>query len=110
MFDSRRLKDRFEIKEKIGQVIEGYENLLTIKALKDKSYVDENLLNMLMRLIEKNHVPEDIRMMLIKYLRTSDIKAVIFDWFNTLARYEPPREISPEFDFLERLSVDDFYP
>lgn len=73
------------IKKDIGQVTEGYDNLLMLKNLEDKSYIDENLLNTLLKIIE-GRSPEIIKSMLIKYLRTSDIKVIIFDWGNVLTQ------------------------
>lgn len=69
-----------EIKKEIGQAIEGYENLLVLKQLNDKTYIDENLLNLLYDIIHNEKGKERLKMLLMKYLSSNNIKNIIFDW------------------------------
>jgi glycerol-3-phosphate dehydrogenase (NAD(P)+) len=69
-----------EIKKEIGQVVEGYENLLILKQLKDKSYIDENLLNLLYETVNNGSTKEQLKLKLMKYLASNNIKNIIFDW------------------------------
>jgi glycerol-3-phosphate dehydrogenase (NAD(P)+) len=55
-------------KKKIGQTIEGYENLLLLYNMKNKSYVDKELIRILMKIIHEHKTKEEIRSMLLKYL------------------------------------------
>jgi glycerol-3-phosphate dehydrogenase (NAD(P)+) len=73
-----------QIKKEVGQAIEGYENLLVLKELKDKSYIDENLLNLLLDIINHTHEKKDIQTHLMKYLSSYNIKNIIFDWGGVL--------------------------
>ena len=67
-----------EIKQKIGTVIEGYENLKVMRALAEKKYLDENLLNLLHSFISEKHTKEEMRSALRQYLGASELKAIIF--------------------------------
>ena len=57
-----------EAKSKIGQTIEGYENLLLLHNMKNKSYIDKELINILMEIIHDGKDKEQIKQLLLKYL------------------------------------------
>jgi len=78
-------KDAESIKKIIGQAVEGYDNILLLEQLKDKSYIDENLLGMLLRILE-GCSPENIRLLMLKYIRAPEIKNIIFDWGNVITK------------------------
>jgi glycerol-3-phosphate dehydrogenase (NAD(P)+) len=66
-----------EIQKKIGTVIEGYENLKLMKALAEKRYLDENLINLLHSFISRKHTKEEMRAILKRYLGSSELKAIL---------------------------------
>jgi glycerol-3-phosphate dehydrogenase (NAD(P)+) len=57
-----------QAKKKIGQTIEGYENLLLLHELKKKTFIDEELIKILMEITHDNKSPEQIKSMLLSYL------------------------------------------
>ncbi|MGV8141174.1 MAG: NAD(P)H-dependent glycerol-3-phosphate dehydrogenase [Candidatus Woesearchaeota archaeon] len=57
-----------EAKDKIGQTIEGYENVLLLHNMKNKSYIDKELVDILMEIIHNGKSREQIKDMLMKYL------------------------------------------
>jgi glycerol-3-phosphate dehydrogenase (NAD(P)+) len=85
--------DAESIKKSIGQAVEGYENLLLLEKLTDKSYIDENLLGMLLRII-KGCKPSEIRLLLLKYIRAPEIKNIIFDWGNVITKGYYTRDVA----------------
>jgi glycerol-3-phosphate dehydrogenase (NAD(P)+) len=57
-----------EAKKKIGQTIEGYENLLLLNNMKNKKYIDKELVKILMEIIHDHKNTVQIKDMLLKYL------------------------------------------
>ena len=57
-----------EARAKIGQTIEGYENLLLLNNMKNKSYVDKELIKILMEIIHDRKDKDQMKAMLLKYL------------------------------------------
>lgn len=79
-----------EIQKKIGQVIEGYDNLLILlkisnKLKKKNIWFDINLLETIDK-ISKSKNKEEKKQLLYLYLQSSNIKAIIFDWGNVLTK------------------------
>lgn len=71
-----------DIKSKINQTVEGYDNLIQLKD--DKNiFVDKNLVDTLNKIFE-NPSTEFIKESLIWYMRSLNIKTIIFDWGNVL--------------------------
>ncbi|MFT4303998.1 MAG: HAD-IA family hydrolase [Candidatus Woesearchaeota archaeon] len=68
-------------------VVEGYSNLLKLKKHhdngKDCSWFEKNLLNSLLSIIQTKS-PIVKKELLLKYLNSSEIKALVFDWGNVL--------------------------
>ena len=67
-------------KKKIGQTIEGYENLLLLDRLKNKSFIDKELVKILLEIIHEKRTPEQVKKMLLKYLynyRTKNLEELI---------------------------------
>jgi glycerol-3-phosphate dehydrogenase (NAD(P)+) len=57
-----------EAKKKIGQTIEGYENLLLLHNMKNKTYIDKELIKILMEIIHDRKNKDQIKDLLLKYL------------------------------------------
>lgn len=57
-----------DAKKKIGQTIEGYENLLLLHHMKNKSFIDKELVKILMEIIHDGKSKEQVKDMLLKYL------------------------------------------
>ena len=75
-----------DVKKKIGQTIEGYENLLLLNTLKDKAHIDHNLTRILLEIIHESRSRLEVKEMLVKYMYAPDIKNIIFDWGNVLTK------------------------
>lgn len=73
-----------KIQEKIGQVIEGYDNLLRLDKMKGDFY-EWNLIKTLLNVI-KAKTKQEKSEALTKYLRSFEIRAIIFDWGNVITR------------------------
>jgi glycerol-3-phosphate dehydrogenase (NAD(P)+) len=73
-----------EIKREIGQVVEGYENLRVLEGSADRGYIDENLLHLLLRLTQGRLGSAEMKEMLVSYLKSREIKAIVLDWGNVL--------------------------
>lgn len=75
--------------KEVGQVIEGYDNLIRLKKLydskKDCSWFEKNLLNTFNAIFKSKNRNEK-KIILLKYLRSSEIKALVFDWGNVLTK------------------------
>jgi len=70
-----------EAKTKIGQTIEGYENLLLLNGMKNKKYIDKELIKILMEIIHDKMDKEQIKDLLLKYLynyRKNHLEELIF--------------------------------
>jgi glycerol-3-phosphate dehydrogenase (NAD(P)+) len=57
--------------KRIGQTVEGYDNLLLLRTLREKSHIDHDLVMILTEIIHKNNSKDDIKEMLLRYLRMS---------------------------------------
>jgi glycerol-3-phosphate dehydrogenase (NAD(P)+) len=57
-----------DAKKKIGQTIEGYENLLLLHHMKNKSFIDKELIKILMEITHNSKSKEQIKDLLLKYL------------------------------------------
>ena len=57
-----------EAKLKIGQTIEGYENLLLLNNMKNKKYIDKELIAILMEITHERKNAQQIKELLLKYL------------------------------------------
>lgn len=57
-----------EAKKKIGQTIEGYENLLLLHNMRNKTYIDKELIKILMEIIHEPKNKDQIKDLLLKYL------------------------------------------
>jgi len=57
-----------EAKKKIGQTIEGYENLVLLHHMKNKSFIDKELVKILMEITHERKNKDQIKDMLLKYL------------------------------------------
>jgi glycerol-3-phosphate dehydrogenase (NAD(P)+) len=67
-------------KKKIGQTVEGYENLLLLDKLPNKSFIDKDLVRILLAILHEKKNPEQIKKMLLKYLynyRTKNMEELI---------------------------------
>jgi glycerol-3-phosphate dehydrogenase (NAD(P)+) len=70
-----------EAKVKIGQTIEGYENLLLLNNMKNKKYIDKELVKILMEITHERKDKEQIKELLLKYLynyRKNNLEELIF--------------------------------
>ncbi len=68
-------------KKKIGQTIEGYENLLLLHHMKNKSYIDKELVKILMEITHESKNKNQIKDLLLKYLynyRKRNLEEFIF--------------------------------
>ena len=78
-----------KILKELGQVVEGYDNLLRLKYLldnnKDSSWFEKNLLNTLLAIFNSRK-PEIKKKLLVDYLHSSEIKALVFDWGNVITK------------------------
>jgi glycerol-3-phosphate dehydrogenase (NAD(P)+) len=72
--------------KKIGQTVEGYENILLLDGLKKKSCIDENLVRMLLAILHQHLQKDKVKSLLVKYVYAPDIKYIIFDWGNVLTK------------------------
>ena len=72
------------IKEEIGQVIEGYDNLLRLNKI-NKQFYDVNLIKTLLKVTTlKTKVKK--RDCLLRYLHSAEIKALVFAWGNVITK------------------------
>jgi glycerol-3-phosphate dehydrogenase (NAD(P)+) len=76
-----------KIIKEMGQVVEGYDNLLRLKNLydlnKDCSWFEKNLLNTFVAIFDTNNFNIK-KSILLKYLHSSEVKALVFDWGNVI--------------------------
>lgn len=78
------------IQKKIGQVVEGYDNLQVLLTLSQKLkqkelWFDINLIQTIQSIcLAKNKVEK--KKLLMKYLQSSHIRAIVFDWGNVLTK------------------------
>jgi len=59
-----------DAKKKIGQTVEGYDNLLMMRNMKDKRFIDKELVELLMTIIHKKKTKGQITKLMLKYLYT----------------------------------------
>lgn len=73
-----------DIKSKINQTVEGYDNLMQLNE-DNTVIVDRNIVHTLKKIFE-NPVPEIIKEALIWYIQSANIKTIILDWGNVLTK------------------------
>ncbi|MFP4112178.1 MAG: HAD-IA family hydrolase [Candidatus Woesearchaeota archaeon] len=70
----------------ITQTIEGLENMRQVFRYRNKDILDLNLYSLFREILSKKHNPHNLKKMLIDYLSSNQIKAVLFDWGGVLTK------------------------